>query len=168
MPISMAARVAQVFGKYGLGEILHRGQDDTEPDPMAAGTIAQVHRATLVGGERVVVKVQRPNAETQIRQDLGLLGQFAAKAGNRPSFQQVVDVPAIIEQLSSSLLRELDFRYEAFGQMQLAAAELDPSLDPFAVAGSFYLRQLLGRMRTLANPQQLFYGGPDPGNASGG
>jgi hypothetical protein len=41
--------------------------------------------------------------------------------------------------------------------MQLAAAELDPSLDPFAVAGSFYLRQLAGRMRTLANPQQLFY-----------
>jgi predicted unusual protein kinase regulating ubiquinone biosynthesis (AarF/ABC1/UbiB family) len=48
---------------------------------------------------------------------------------------------------------------KAFGQMQLAAAELDPSLDPFAVAGHFYLRQLLGRMRALADPQQLFYGG---------
>ena len=420
--LGRAARVAQVFGKYGLGEVLHRGQDDTiararrfrdaleelgptfaklgqilstrpdllpaavvdelaslqdhvaplseaeivavmekelkvpwedvfasiEPDPMASGTIAQVHRATLVGGERVVVKVQRPTAETEIRQDLGLLQQFAAKAGQRPAFQQVVDVPAIIEHLSSSLLRELDFRHEAaniermrqvlapfdrlgvprvhtelstgrllvmeeiqgipvqqapagdarreaarqlleayyhqvlaagffhadphpgnlmwwdqkiylldlgmagevdagvresllllllafwqedtefladamlglaaglpppdfdkaafqadlagllasfrhlslkelrlgpllqqlteisvrhriklpsslaligkaFGQMQLAAAELDPSLDPFSVAGSFYMRQLAGQMRTLANPQQLFY-----------
>ena len=48
---------------------------------------------------------------------------------------------------------------KAFGQMQLAAAELDPTLDPFAVAGSFYLRQLMERMRTMANPQQLFYGG---------
>jgi len=84
-----------------------------EPDPMASGTIAQVHRATLVGGERVVVKVQRPTADTQIRQDLGLLGQFAAQAADRPAFQQVVDVPATIEQLSSSLLRELDFRHEA-------------------------------------------------------
>ena len=84
-----------------------------EPDPMAAGTIAQVHRATLVGGERVVVKVQRPGAETDIRQDLGLLEQFAAKAAGRPAFQQTVDVPAIIEHLSSSLLRELDFRNEA-------------------------------------------------------
>jgi len=319
-----------------------------EPDPMASGTIAQVHRAVLVGGERVVVKVQRPAADAQIRRDLGLLGQFAAKAGDRPAFQQVVDVPAIIEQLSSSLLRELDFRHEAaniermrevlasfdrlgvphvhtelstsrllvmqeiqgipvrqapegearreaarqlleayyyqvleagffhadphpgnlmwwndmiylldlgmvgevdtglrdsllllllafwredtaflsdamlglaagrppadfdeaafqadlagllasyrhlplselrlgpllqqlteisvrhrirlpssltligkaFGQMQLAAAELDPTLDPFAVAGHFYVRRLTGRMRTLANPQQLFY-----------
>jgi predicted unusual protein kinase regulating ubiquinone biosynthesis (AarF/ABC1/UbiB family) len=84
-----------------------------EPDPMASGTIAQVHRATLVGGERVVVKVQRPAAETQIRQDLGLLELFAAKAARRPAFQQVTDLPAIIEHLSSSLLRELDFRNEA-------------------------------------------------------
>jgi ubiquinone biosynthesis protein len=84
-----------------------------EPDPLASGTIAQVHRATLVGGERVVVKVQRPTAETQIRQDLGLLERFAEKAAGRPAFQQVVDVPAIIDHLSSSLTRELDFRNEA-------------------------------------------------------
>jgi ubiquinone biosynthesis protein len=84
-----------------------------EPDPLASGTIAQVHRATLVGGERVVVKVQRPDAETEIRQDLGLLQRFAQKAAGRPAFRQVVDVPAVIDHLSSSLVRELDFRHEA-------------------------------------------------------
>jgi ubiquinone biosynthesis protein len=84
-----------------------------EPDPLASGTIAQVHRATLVGGERVVVKVQRPTAETEITQDLGLLRRFAEKAASRPAFQQVVDVPAVIDHLSSSLVRELDFRHEA-------------------------------------------------------
>jgi ubiquinone biosynthesis protein len=84
-----------------------------EPDPLASGTIAQVHRAMLVGGQRVVVKVQRPTAETEIRQDLGLLERFAEKAAGRPAFQQVVDVPAIIDHLSSSLVRELDFRHEA-------------------------------------------------------
>lgn len=84
-----------------------------EPGPLASGTIAQVHRATLAGGERVVVKVQRPTAETEITQDLGLLRRFAEKAASRPVFQQVVDVPAVIEHLSSSLVRELDFRNEA-------------------------------------------------------
>ena len=84
-----------------------------EPDPLAAGTIAQVHRATLVGGERVVVKVQRPTAATEITQDLGLLRRFAEKAANRPAFQRVVDVPAVIDHLSSSLVRELDFSHEA-------------------------------------------------------
>jgi ubiquinone biosynthesis protein len=48
---------------------------------------------------------------------------------------------------------------KAFGQMQLAAAELDPSLDPFSVAGSFYLRQLAGSMRAAVNPAHLFYEG---------
>ena len=84
-----------------------------EPDPLASGTIAQVHRATLVGGERVVIKVQRPAAQTEITQDLGLLRRFADKAASRPAFGQVVDVPAIIEHLSTSLVRELDFRHEA-------------------------------------------------------
>ena len=35
--------------------------------PLAAGTIAEVHRATLATGERVVVKVQRPNAREDDR-----------------------------------------------------------------------------------------------------
>ena len=84
-----------------------------EPHPMAAGTIAQVHRAILVSGERVVVKVQRPNAQEEILADLGLLEQLAAKAAGRKAFTEVIDVPAIVAHLSSSLRRELDFRHEA-------------------------------------------------------
>jgi predicted unusual protein kinase regulating ubiquinone biosynthesis (AarF/ABC1/UbiB family)/nucleotide-binding universal stress UspA family protein len=84
-----------------------------DPVPLAAGTIAQVHRATLESGERVVVKVQRPTAERDILQDLGLLEMFAQKAAARPALRRVFDVPAMIEHLSASLRRELDFRQEA-------------------------------------------------------
>ena len=55
-----------------------------DPQPLAAGTIAQVHRATLESGARVVVKVQRPTAEQDIMQDLGLMEMLAARAGERP------------------------------------------------------------------------------------
>jgi len=83
------------------------------PEPLAAGTIAQVHRARLESGDRVVVKVQRPTAEQDILQDLGLLEMFAQKAADRPALRRVFDVPATVEHLSSSLRRELDFRHEA-------------------------------------------------------
>ena len=84
-----------------------------DPSPLAAGTIGQVHRATLEDGTRVVVKVQRPSAEEEILRDLGLLELFAAQAAKRAGLREVVDVPALVEHLSSSLRRELDFRQEA-------------------------------------------------------
>jgi ubiquinone biosynthesis protein len=87
--------------------------ESVDPEPMAAGTIAQVHRATLTDGERVVVKVQRPSARKDIMQDLGLLELFAEKTAEREAFQQVFDLPTIVEHLSDSLRRELDFRQEA-------------------------------------------------------
>ena len=99
--------------------------ESIEPEPMAAGTIAQVHRAALSGGERVVVKVQRPNAEAEILQDLGLLEAFARQAAERPVFRQVVDLPAMIEHLSGALRRELDFRQEA-GNLDRMREVLEP------------------------------------------
>ena len=83
-----------------------------DPEPLAAGTIGQVHRATLEDGERVVVKVQRPTARDEIMRDLGLLELFVQKTGGRPAFTRVIDLPAVVEHLAASLRRELDFRYE--------------------------------------------------------
>jgi ubiquinone biosynthesis protein len=87
--------------------------ESIDPKPLAAGTIAEVHRATLANHERVVVKVQRPNAREEIEQDLALLELFAEKVSNRPGLNQVIDMGAVFEHLSSSLHRELDFRQEA-------------------------------------------------------
>jgi predicted unusual protein kinase regulating ubiquinone biosynthesis (AarF/ABC1/UbiB family)/nucleotide-binding universal stress UspA family protein len=84
-----------------------------ESTPLAAGTIAQVHRATLEDGDRVVVKVQRPTARNEIMEDLALLELFAEKTENRPLFRQIIDMPALFAHLSDSLQRELDFRQEA-------------------------------------------------------
>ena len=87
--------------------------ESIDPKPLAAGTIAQVHRATLAAGERVVVKIQRPNAQADIEQDLELLTAFAHKAEKRPGITQLVDVAGVVDHLSTSLMRELDFRAEA-------------------------------------------------------
>ena len=87
--------------------------DHVEPEPLAAGTIAQVHRAVMANGAKAVIKVQRPDARELIEQDLALLEVFADKAGDRPGLKQVIDLKAVFEHLSTSLHRELDFRNEA-------------------------------------------------------
>jgi len=48
---------------------------------------------------------------------------------------------------------------KAFGQVQLAIAELDPSLDPFRVVGDFLARNVRDRLLRQADPQRLFYEG---------
>jgi ubiquinone biosynthesis protein len=101
--------------------------ESVEPRPLAAGTIGQVHRARLEGGDDVVVKVQRPTAREEIFRDLGLLALFAEKTKNRAVFRQVVDIPAVVEHLSSSLRRELDFCQEAAN-----VERLNEVLEPFS------------------------------------
>ena len=118
--------------------------DHIDPQPLAAGTIAQVHRATLANGEHAVVKVQRPDAKEQIEQDLALLEVFAEKVGHRPGLKQVIDMEAVFSYLSDSLHRELDFRQEANNMRRLAVV-----IEPFSrlrvpdVHGDFSTSRLL-------------------------
>ena len=101
--------------------------ESIDPKPLAAGTIAQVHRATLENGDRVVVKVQRPTARIDIEQDLALLEIFAQKVGQRQALNQVVNMEAVFKHLAASLQRELDFCQEVdnIGRMQTVLADYD-------------------------------------------
>jgi ubiquinone biosynthesis protein len=112
VPPLTEAEVVQVMEEE-LGVPWEDVFDHIEPEPLAAGTIGQVHRARLDGGQRVVAKVQRPGAAEEIERDLGLLALFAEKAEGREALAGLIDIPAVVEHLSSSLRRELDFREEA-------------------------------------------------------
>lgn len=112
VPPLSEAEVVQVMEEE-LGVPWEDVFESIEPEPLAAGTIGEVHRARLEGGKRVVIKVQRPGAEEEIERDLGLFALFAEKAEGREALSGLVDIPAVVEHLSSSLRRELDFREEA-------------------------------------------------------
>jgi len=115
-----------------------------DPRPLAAGSIAQVHRATLESGEAVVVKVQRPNAAPDIEQDLALLALLARAATGRAALRQVLDVPAIVDILSDSLRGELDFRREAANLRRMRSVLLPfPRLAVPTVFDAYSTRRLL-------------------------
>lgn len=94
--------------------------DDT---PLAAASIAQVHRATLAApcrpvwgdvlpaGAEVVVKVVRPGAAESIRGDLAIVRRFATRlAGTR--FARRFDPVALVDEFAETVDRELDLRKE--------------------------------------------------------
>jgi len=93
-----------------------------EVSPLAAGTIGQVHRATLATGDRVVIKVQRPEARSLITQDLALLKLGTEAVGSSDAVQRRIDLPAVFEHLSKSLQQELDFNREAANAERLRAS----------------------------------------------
>src|SRR5262245_47433854 len=118
--------------------------ETVDPKPLAAGTIAEVHRAQLATGEKVVIKVQRPDARELIEQDLALLEVFAEKAADRPGLKAVIDIGAVFEHLSTSLHRELDFRGEAENMVRMAEViEPYPRLAVPDVYGDFSTSRFL-------------------------
>ena len=86
---------------------------DIDPEPLAAGTIAQVHRARMADGHRVVVKVQRPDAEEVVETDLALLEKIVGPASRSRRLNRIIDLPSLAGQVSRALRDELDFGEEA-------------------------------------------------------
>jgi predicted unusual protein kinase regulating ubiquinone biosynthesis (AarF/ABC1/UbiB family) len=96
-----------------LGVRLSKAFVDFERQPLAAASLAQVHRASMRDGREVVVKVQRPNIREQIVEDLEALGQIAQFLDSHTELGQRYDFENMLNGLRKSLLRELDFKLEA-------------------------------------------------------
>jgi ubiquinone biosynthesis protein len=84
-----------------------------EQTPIAAASIGQVHRAVLPNGDRVAVKVQRPDIEKMVRSDLDLLMRQARFLERRTEAARNYNLVENIEELSYSLTNELDYTSEA-------------------------------------------------------
>ncbi|KAB8331171.1 AarF/ABC1/UbiB kinase family protein [Scytonema tolypothrichoides VB-61278] len=80
--------------------------------PVAAGSIAQTHKATLVDGREVALKVQRPGIDLTVPQDIALI-QGIADLVARTEFGQNYEIKAIAEEFTKALEAELDFTREA-------------------------------------------------------
>ena len=94
--------------------------DAFEPEPFAAASTAQVHRAFLHDGTKVAFKVQRPQIVPKIRSDLGILQNAARVASQRSEMVRTLDVSGMLEQFSAGVLEELDYRGETYNALQLA------------------------------------------------
>lgn len=81
--------------------------------PLAAASIGQVHQAILHSGEKVAVKVQRPNIANVIETDLEILQDLAILAERRLEWAARYQIRDMVDEFSRSLRAELDYTIEA-------------------------------------------------------
>ena len=106
-------------GLCGLGPNARTQFERIDPEPLASASIAQVHCARLkpapgqAEGERVVVKVQRPGIEQQIRSDTDLLFYLARFLEGVIEETGIYTPTGIVTEFRNAMLTELDFENEA-------------------------------------------------------
>ena len=90
------------------------------PTPLAAASLAQVHRATLEDGREVVVKVQRPRIESKVTSDLQILRRAAHTMERRSASARDIGLEQVVVEFGGTLLLELDYTIEAYNARRLA------------------------------------------------
>jgi ubiquinone biosynthesis protein len=108
-----------------LGEAPEAVFAELDTAPLAAASLAQVHRARLADGTAVVLKVRRPGIRPVIEADLRLLGRLAEIVEAEAPDLRRYRPREIVRQFAQSLRRELDFSAEGRNAERIAASFAD-------------------------------------------
>ena len=100
--------VSQEYGRP-IEEIFSR----IDPKPLGSASLAQVHRATLITGEDVAVKVQRPGVRETMAQDVSIMRSLAKVAAKLFPDTQIIDFKGVVEELWDTFEAETDSLIEA-------------------------------------------------------
>ncbi len=145
-----------------LGVRLSKAFDDFEPTPLAAASLAQVHRAYMRDGRAVVVKVQRPNIRDLIVGDLEALGEIAHFIDQHTELGKRYEFDNMLVNLRKSLLRELDFTIEAnnlhtIGQNLIEFEDIvvPEPIDDYTTTRVLTMEYIAGKKITALNPLRL-------------
>ena len=110
---------------------------ELQPEPAAAASIAQVHKARLRCADgsdaEVAVKVQRPGIRSTVEQDLDILLRLADTLEDRARWARAVGTAGVARGFAAAMREELDFRVEARNMAAVAATWQDQQR---AVSGS--------------------------------
>jgi ubiquinone biosynthesis protein len=103
--------------------------DHVDAEPLAAASIAQVHTAVLRSGQRVVIKVQRPDIDVMIERDMDVVARVAQSLEARTSWARRIGAVELARGFATAMREELDFRVEARNIASVAAAAAERRSD---------------------------------------
>lgn len=116
------ARIAKEFGKpwQDIFAMLSK--------PIAAASVAQVHKAELLSGETVAVKILRPNIQSLMAKDMDVLRMVAGIAERFVPSVKRMKPKLFIETVARSVMLELDLRLEAAAASEISEIGMDTDL----------------------------------------
>lgn len=126
-----------------------------DPQPMATASIAQVHAATLVSGEDVVIKVQKPGVHTVLATDFNVLYVVTKLLETLMPALTRTSASEIVGDIQASMLKECDFLAEA-ANIEAFRQFLRDTDNAFASAPKVYHQATTMRVLTM----ERFYGVP--------
>lgn len=91
-----------------------------DPKPLGSASLAQVHKAELVSGDVVAVKVQRPGVRAVMAQDIDVMRSVAKHISRFMKDTQMLDLRDVVEELWATFLEETDFMKEANNLQEFA------------------------------------------------
>jgi len=95
------------------GKPLEATFDYFDETPLASASIGQVHMARLKGGEKVVVKVQRPGVDDVVHRDLAIIREAVNRADRYLRQQGILNAMDVVRAFERSITKELDYHNEA-------------------------------------------------------
>ncbi|HBA88438.1 MAG TPA: ubiquinone biosynthesis protein UbiB [Geobacter sp.] len=98
--------------EHELGVPLGQRFAYVEPEAIAGASIAQVHRATLITGEDVVVKVRRPGVMEAVETDIDILMGVALLLERHMARSDIYDPVGVVREFSYTIRREMDLSRE--------------------------------------------------------
>ncbi len=100
----------------GLGRDPAEVFAEFNPEAAASASLAQVYFARLRNGTAVAVKVQKPDLLRRMETDFDLALWLAELLHERVAALRPMDLPAVLAESRTAVMRELDFRHEARNQ----------------------------------------------------
>ena len=99
-----------------------------EPEAFASASMAQVHKATLKTGERIVLKIQRPGIRNIIQEDIKVMYTLAEMFEKRIPSLKNFDPIGLVRNFEESITKELDFIHESVNVLRFSKnIEEDPT-----------------------------------------
>ncbi|AZT90531.1 ABC transporter [Caldicellulosiruptor changbaiensis] len=92
-----------------------------EKEPIATASIGQVHIG-YVNGQKVAIKVRRPNIDNEVKTDIEILRKLASILDRYSPVKSIISFSEIVNELANVLLHEIDFRFEQSNMKKLKKA----------------------------------------------